>query len=78
MQLDEPDALEYFPAAQLVHKVELEVEVYLPVPQEVQKVADAPEYLPVAHAPETAVSPVEAQYLPSGHAVQELEPVEAR
>jgi hypothetical protein len=45
MQLDAPDALEYFPVAQLVQAVELDVEVYLPAPHALTLQAMEPELL---------------------------------
>ena len=49
------------PAEQLVQVVAEAVPEYMPAKQFEQTVADDTEYLPAAHAPVTAVSPVVAQ-----------------
>jgi len=58
---DVADAAEYVPAMQLSQLDEPAVPWKVPAPQPEQTVADDTEYLPAAHAPVTAVSPVVAQ-----------------
>ena len=49
----------------------------VPARQLEHAVADDAEYEPAAQAPVNVVSPVEAQYDPAVHEVQEVDPVES-
>ena len=72
MQLDAPEELEYFPAAQLVQDIVRDAEVYLPAPHSVQLVAAMPEYCPLEQLTQPAEEPrpVRALYVPAGQSVQ--------
>jgi len=50
----------------------------VPLAHETQTVADAAEYCPATHVPDTAQSPPVAQILPAGQAVTTVSPVVAQ
>lgn len=66
---DEAPPAEYLPVTQFAHIASTPTDA-VPAGQAEQKEAESEEYKPAAQDPDSAVSPVEAQYLPPGHAVQ--------
>ena len=74
---DRPVVAQYDPAGQAEHELEPAVTKNVPVAQEVQTVDEVTEYLPTAHVPVTAESPLEAQYDPAEQALHDVDPVDA-